>query len=72
MMGMMPHKVPGGKWVYPDLEEVFKVVGLYTIIKYVEVRRNTILRFVEQRPIYELFREAGQQRGSGNRKFRWE
>ena len=72
MTGTMPHKAPGGQWVYPDSEDVLKTTGLYTIGKYVDVRRNTILRFVEQRPIYELCREAGRQHGSGNRNFWWE
>ena len=63
MPGMMPQKAPGGQWVYPVWQDVLKTAGLYSIGKYVEVRRATILCFVEQRPIYDLCREAERQRG---------
>ena len=54
------------------MEDVLETAGLYIIGKYEEVRRFTILRFMEQRPIYKLCREAGRQRGSGNHNFWWE
>ena len=54
MTGMMPEQKPSGDWMYPASGEVLEAAGLYTIDNYVKVRRNTILRFVAQRPIYEL------------------
>ena len=54
MTGMMPHRKPDGSWVYPDSEKVLKAAGLRTIQHYVGVRRATILRYLSERPIYEL------------------
>ena len=72
MTGMMPTKAPGGPWEYPDSEAVLETAGLFTINQYIGVRRRTILKFVEQRPIFDLCKEAERQRGSGNRRFWWE
>ena len=69
---MMPTRDTSGKWEYPSSGEVLEKVGLYTIDEYVNVRRNTILRFVSQRPIYELCRGAEQMRGTGMRQYWWE
>ena len=52
--------------MYPVSEDVLETAGLYSIGKYVEVRWATILRFVEQRLIYEMYREAERQRGCGS------
>ena len=72
MTGMMPTKAPGGASEYPNSEAVLEKAGLYPISKYIGVRRRTILKFVKKRPIYELCREVGWQRGSGNQQFWWE
>ena len=65
MTGMMPEQKPSGVWIYPASGEVLEAAGLFTIDNYVKVRRNTILRFVSKRPIYELCAEADRQRGTG-------
>ena len=72
MAGMMPTRDTSGKWEYPASGEVLEKVSLYTIDEYVKVRRNTILRFVSQRPIYELCRGVEQKRGTGKRQYWWE
>ena len=72
MAGMMPTRDTSGKWEYPSSGEVLEKVGLYTIDEYVNVRRNTILRFVSKRPIYELCRGAERMRGTGMRQYWWE
>ena len=72
MTGMMPNKKPNGEWVYPASGEVLETAGLYTIDNYAKVRRNTILRFVSQRPIYKFSTGAEQLRSTGNRQYWWE
>ena len=41
-------------WVYPGLEKVLKAAGMRTIAHYVGVWRANILKYVSERPIYEL------------------
>mmetsp|Transcript_16214 Transcript_16214/g.26241 ORF Transcript_16214/g.26241 Transcript_16214/m.26241 type:complete len:112 (-) Transcript_16214:185-520(-) len=72
MTGMMPTKDTARDWTYPALEKVLKTTGLYTINEYIEVCRNTILKFVSQRPIYELCRGAERQHGTSKRQYWWE
>ena len=72
MTGLMPSKAADGSWSYPDAERVLRKAGLHTINEYIEVRRNTILRFVADRPIYELCKEAERKRGTVNRQYWWE
>ena len=72
MTGLMPRKEADGSYTYPEAEGVLKKAGLHTIREYVEVRRNTIMKFVSDRPIYELCREAERKRGTGNRQYWWE
>ena len=61
-----------GTWTYPSSEEVLREAGLYTIKAYVEVRRNTILKYIVNHPIFDLCREAGRQRGTSHRRYWWE
>ena len=59
-------------WTYPSSDDVLEEVGMYSIQQYVEVCRNTILRHIANRPIFELCREAGRQRGTSHRHYWWE
>ncbi len=43
MTGLMPRKRQDGTWAYLKAEKVLRKAGLYTIDKYIEVRRNTFL-----------------------------
>ena len=64
---------PNGKnWMYPTTEDVLETSGLYTVQKYIEVRRNTILKFVARRPIMELCLEAEWKHGTGHRHYWWD
>jgi exonuclease III len=72
MTGMMPCEKPDGSWTYPASEEVLEKAGLYTIAHYMEVRRNTILNFIVNRPIHTLCQDAVRKRGTGNRQYWWE
>ena len=46
MAGMQPARNPDGTWTYPSSKEVLKTVGLKTIGEYIDVRRETIARFI--------------------------
>ena len=72
MAGMMPRKSPNDEWTYPKTEEVLEAAGLHTVQAYIEIRRNTILKFVAQRPIMELCLEAERKRGTGPRQYWWD
>ena len=54
---------------------MLKAAGLHTIahyVNYVGVRRATILRYVSERPIYELCMEASQKSGTGRKTYWFE
>jgi hypothetical protein len=72
MAGMQPARNPDGTWTYPSSKDVLKAVGLKTIDEYIGVRRETIARFIVDRPIFALCREGGRRRGSATRTFWWE
>ena len=62
MTGLLPKKV-GGSWKFPKTKTVLAAAGLHTIEHFVQVRRARILRWVEDRPILKLCREAERRRG---------
>ena len=72
MTGMMPREQPDGSWTYPSSEKVLEKAGLHTIQHYMEVRRNTILKFLIDRPIHALCEDAVRKRGTGKRQYWWE
>ena len=43
--------------------------GLYDIVHYMEVRRNTIFNFIVNRPIHTLFQDAVRKYGTGNHQY---
>ena len=51
---------------------ILNKAGLHTIQEYVEVRRTKIMKFVLNRPIYKLCRDAERKCGTGNRQYWWE
>ena len=69
MAGMKPARNPDGTWTYPNSKEVLKAVGLKTIGKYIDVRKETIARFIVNRPLFALCRDGGRKRGSTRRTF---
>ena len=72
MAGMQPNRTPDGTWTYPNSQDVLKAVGLKTISEYIAVRRETIARFIVDRPIFALCRDGERKRGSATRIFWWE
>jgi len=72
MAGMQPARNPDGTWTYPNSKDVLKAVGLKTIGEYIGVRRETIARFIVDRPIFALCRVGERRRGSATRTFWWE
>ena len=68
---MLPKKV-GGPWVFPKKKTVLAAAGLHTIEHYVQVRRARIMRWIIDRPILKLCREAERRRGTTPRLYWWE
>ena len=71
MTGLLPKKV-GGAWKFPKTKTVLAAAGFHTIKHYVQVRRARILRWVEDRPILKLCREADRRHGIMLRLYWWE
>ena len=49
-----------GKWTYPKLVDVLEEVGLFSISHYVQVRRQTIAKYIVDRPILSFFAWKGR------------
>ena len=71
MTGLLPKKV-GGAWKFPKTKTVLVAAGLHTMKHYVQVRRVRIMRWVEDRHILKLCREAERRRGTTSRLYWWE
>ena len=69
-----PRPGPGGDtWAYPRTEDVLEECGLHTIEHYIEVRRQSVTRFIVDRPIFSLCMEEERRRGTSTcRHFWWE
>ena len=61
-----------GIWTYPKTSEVLAAAGLRNIENFVRVRRARILKWVQERPIYQLCQRAVRRRGTPPRTFWWE
>ena len=72
MAGMQPHKESDGMWMYPSSKEVLETAGLYIVSYYIEVRRQTILDFIVNCPIFQLCTDVVRLRGTSNRQYWWE
>ncbi len=64
MAGMQPTQNSDGRWAYPSSKDVLKAVGLKTIDQYIGVCRESIARFIMDRPLFALCRDGGRRRGS--------
>lgn len=58
--------------VYPPSVDVLEEAGLYTIQKYIEVRRQTIAEHTANQPIFLLYEEVERRRGSMPHQYWWE
>jgi len=60
-----------GVWTYPASADVLEEVGLHTIAEYIEVRRQTIAKYIVDRPIFTLCMEEERRRGTSARRQWW-
>ena len=67
-----PRSNPDGSWTYPPSELTLEEVALHPIAYYVEVRRQTIAKFIVNPPIFEFCSEGKRKRGSSPHQFWWE
>ena len=67
-----PRKGLNQVWVYPATEDVLKECGMHSILHYIGVRRETIFRFVVDRPKLKMCMEGERRRGSAPRQWWWE
>ena len=67
-----PRANPDGSWTYPQSALTLEEVALHPIAQYVEVRRQTIAKFIVNRPIFDFCTEGRRKRGSSPRQFWWE
>ena len=59
-------------WVYLRTKDVLNECGMKTISHYVGVRRDTILAYVVDKPIYQRCKEGVRNRGLDPRQWWWE
>jgi len=67
-----PRANPDGSWTYPQSALTLEEVALHPIAQYVEVRRQTIAKFIVNQPIFDFCTEGRRKRGSSPRQFWWE
>ena len=67
-----PVRGEDGVWKYPPTEDVLKEVGLKPIADYIRARRDTIAKWVADRPVYEACTGGERRRGTSPRQFWWE
>ena len=61
-----------GSWKFLKTKTVLAAAGIHTIARYVQVRRPRIMRWVEDRHVLKLCREAERRRRTTPRLYRWE
>ena len=54
LTGRQLWRVQDGGWVYPPLEDAILEVGLQEVDNYVSCRQNTVIQYIEIRPILDL------------------
>ena len=69
---MVPKRKQNGTWVYPPIGAVLTMLGPEDIWIYISRRQNKIAKYIETRPIMELYLAA--ERNTGIRLYRrwWE
>ena len=65
----VPRRGPNQQWVYPSSEAVLEECGMHTIRHYIDVRRETIAKYVVGRSILAECHGAGRRRGSVPRRW---
>jgi len=64
-----PHINPDGSWAYPPSELILEEGALHPITYYVEVRRQTIAKFIVNQLIFNFCTEGERRRGSSPRQY---
>ena len=57
---------------HPATSDVLKECGMHTISYYIDVRQETIFKYVVDRPIHVACQEGERRRGSAPRQWWWE
>ena len=68
----VPRRGPNQQWVYPSSDAVLEECGMHTIGHYIDVRRETIAKYVVGRSIFAECQGADRRRGSVPRRWWWE
>jgi hypothetical protein len=68
----IPRRGPNQQWVYPPSDKVLEECGMHTIGHYIDMRRETIAKYVVGRSIFAECQGADQRRGSVPRRWWWE
>ena len=68
----VPRRGTNHQWVYPSSEAVLEECGMHTIQHYIDVRRETIAKYVVGRSIFAECQGADRRRGSVPRRWWWE
>jgi len=65
----VPRQGPLQQWVYPSSEAVLEECGMHTIEHYIDVRRETIAKYVVGRSIHVECQGTDQRHGSVPRRW---
>ena len=71
MTGMLTNKT-GETWRYPKTSEVLKAAGLHTIAHCVQVRRQSIAKWLVDRPMFEMVQGIERRHGTTPCQFWWD
>ncbi len=68
----LPRRGPNQQWVYPPSDKVLEECGMHTIGHYIDVRRETIAKYVVGCSIFAECQGADRRRSSVPRRWWWE
>ena len=68
----VPRRGPGHTWIYPSTADALAEVGLLTMEDYIKRRRQTIVAWVVDRPLFAACREGERKRGTPQHQWWWE
>jgi hypothetical protein len=68
----VPRQGPRQQWVYPPSDKVLEEYGMHTIEHYIDVRRETIAKYVVDHSIYAECKVTDQRRGLVPQRWWWE
>ena len=68
----IPRRGANQQWVYLSTDKVLEECGMHTIQHYIDVRRETITKYVVGRSIHVECLGADRKRGSVPRRWWWE